>query len=63
VHCADLALLRHAFAKGDWQVLEKAWLGSICDARHHLVLCVTEKEIKHHYLALFHFADSCAVAW
>ena len=63
VNCADLALLRHASAKGDWQVLEKAWLGSICDARHHLVLCVTEKEIKHYYLALFHFADSCAVAW
>ena len=54
---------RHAFDKGDWQLLVKAWLGSICDARRCLVLCVTEKEARRYDVSLFHVVDSSAVAW
>jgi hypothetical protein len=63
VTCAAPAVPRHAFEKGDWQLLVKAWLGSICDARRCLVLCVTEKEVRRYDVSLFHVVDSSAVAW
>ena len=63
VSCAVPAVPRHASDKGDWQLLVKAWLGSICDARRRLVLCVTEKEVRRYDVSLFHVVDSCAAAW
>jgi len=63
VTCAAPAVPRRAFDKGDWQLLVKAWLGSICDARRCLVLCVTEKEVRRYDVSLFHVVDSSAVAW
>ena len=63
VSCAVPAVPRHASDKGDWQLLVKAWLGSICDARHRLVLCVTEKEVRRYDVSLFGVVDFCAVPW
>ena len=49
--------------QGRFAVACEAWLGSICDARHRLVLCVTEEEVRRCDVSLFRVVDFCAVPW
>lgn len=62
---ADLMLLRYARRHG-WAVLEKAWMGFFCEAKHNVVFRFVQDgqgSGENWFMAIAHYDDSSCIVW